>query len=232
VPAPTARSSTARLLLGGGAVVALGTAAIYFAATRPAPPALPSASPEVASVAPTFPAPQPLEPELPATITASPRALAIATGRPEPIPESEDEAPKSRHARITIRAGEPIPELFPHQKERDQLYSLAATYDPKNIPAIAASLDHADADVRDSARLALIQLGSAAAAEPLRRAAARASDPKEAEALRESATFLELPTFSGASGLVTSGANPAPPSGTSSPFEKIADEGAGQSVPP
>lgn len=70
---------------------------------------------------------------------------------------------------------------------------LATTYDPANIPAIAKSLSHSDATVREAARQALIQIGDRSAIPHLKAAKTAARDPEEAESLRETIEFLELP---------------------------------------
>jgi hypothetical protein len=194
----TRTSPSLRLLFGGLAIMVVAGGGIYYAATRQSPEKLP-APPPTAQLAPAPVAA--LAPSLPPSPEARPstpeRAKVTLKTTQEPDTSS---APKSPYARITIKAGEPIPELFPHEKEREQLYALAASYDPKQIPTIAASLAHPDAEVREAARLALVQLGSAQASPHLRRAAAQTTDADEKARLLESASFLDLPTFPPATG--------------------------------
>lgn len=137
-----------------------------------------SASTRVASTEPVAPPP--------ATIPqrSTPRA---------PVAADKPAEQKPAYARIRVKAGQPIPELFPHQAERDQLIALAITYDPHNIPAIAASLSHADAGVRETARQALVQIGDAAAIPYLKTAKETAKDPAETEVIQETIDFLSLP---------------------------------------
>jgi HEAT repeat protein len=98
--------------------------------------------------------------------------------------------------KLVIKAGQPIPELFPYQAERDELIRLASTYDPKNIATIAESLNHADATVREAARQALIQIGDPAAIPHLRAASKSARVPEEAQSIKEIIEFLSLPHIS------------------------------------
>lgn len=103
--------------------------------------------------------------------------------------------PSSRYAHIVIPAGQPVPELFPHQKEREAVYELASTYDAKNVPAIATYLSHQDSTVRAAARQSLVQIGDEKAIPYLKEAADKATDPEEKRGLQESAEFLALPSF-------------------------------------
>jgi hypothetical protein len=78
---------------------------------------------------------------------------------------------------------------------RDTIQALASTYDAAEVPALAAYLAHDDASIREEARLGLLNLGSSAAVPLLRAAVVKARTPEEAIALRETANFLELPTY-------------------------------------
>lgn len=126
-----------------------------------------------------------------APMASSPAANAAAT---PPAASATEPAPRLlKHGRLRILKGQPIPEVFPHQAERQAIQQLADTYDAKNIPAIAVYLSHADDTVRAAARSALIQLGDAAAIPYLETAAKQAASADEAEALREAVSFLKLP---------------------------------------
>ena len=169
------------------ALVLATAGALYFFANRspaPAPvlPREPSRTPAPVIVAGPVGNPQPgptpaSRPEPPATpVPASP--AATGGGRRKP------------GTPLRIPAGQPIPEVFPHEKERDAIQSLAATYDARHIPEIAAFLDHPDPLVRAAACQGLVQLSSPEAVPVLRAAAAKARSEEEATALREAADFL------------------------------------------
>jgi hypothetical protein len=165
-----------RYLFPLGVVVLLTGGAIYFAATRPG--SVP-ATPVVAEAK-----------EEPRLEASEPRESEPSAKAPEPAPRTA-----TRHARLTIKAGEPIPELFPFQAERERLYNLAASFDPANIPVIAEHLAHEDAGVREAARLSLIQTSDRRAVPYLQRAAAKTPDPVERQELVKAAEFLSLPQF-------------------------------------
>jgi hypothetical protein len=98
----------------------------------------------------------------------------------------------SPHAFPTIKKGQPIPELFPHQEEREVIHKLASSYNPQNIPAIAAYLLHTDETVRGSATNGLVQIGDAAAIPYLKNAERRSKNAIEMQFFRDSIRFLEL----------------------------------------
>jgi HEAT repeats len=102
---------------------------------------------------------------------------------------------KSAKPRLTIRPGQPIPQMFPFETERKQMMTLAASQDPAVIPNIAAWLRHADTNVRETARQALLQMGSAAAVPHLEAAAASSEDQTEKQLLQEAIEFLSLPAL-------------------------------------
>jgi hypothetical protein len=87
----------------------------------------------------------------------------------------------------------PPPLEGPHAAELTRIDDLAVTYDAREVPALAAFLDHDSADVRAAAIDGLVRLGAKEAAEPLRAAAAKTKDPREAVALLDAAAYLELP---------------------------------------
>lgn len=103
--------------------------------------------------------------------------------------------PASPYARILIPAGQPVPELFPFQAERDAIFDIVASDTKTKIPAIAAYFSHRDATVREAARQGLVQLGDEKAIPVLKEAAAKAPTEEERNSLLESAEFLSLPNF-------------------------------------
>jgi hypothetical protein len=69
-----------------------------------------------------------------------------------------------------------------------------ALLDAISEPASAVPyLDHPSAEVREAALNALLRMGDASAAAPLRAAAARRATPAETAAYNEAAAWLELP---------------------------------------
>ena len=139
------------------------------------------------------------------TLAGADALAAIQRANPKPADEPGSELPVQLNERVTagglaqypqsgpplrIAEGKPIPELFPHQKERLTIETLASTYDVANLPAIAGYLTHQDPLVRDAARLGLIQLSRPEAAPVLRAAAEKMDDKNEAAALLEAAEFL------------------------------------------
>ena len=158
--------------------------------TSPAP--APEPIPKLVSLPSQQQAPSPIvsapKPAAETAITTTPAAKP-----PAPSPSASN-APR-RGARLTVKAGEPIPELFPHQAERDELVRLASTYDSKNIPLIAPSLKHPDSTVREAARQALAQMGDAAAVPYLREALKNTRDSDERKLIQEIIEFLSLPRF-------------------------------------
>lgn len=127
---------------------------------------------------------------------ASPKSIVAPPSPPEPTPAQPAEKADANHPRrpiVRIRKGEPIPELFPHQEERERLVKLAAQGDPAALPSITSALKHADPTVRATAVQALIRLGNTQAIPALREAAEHAADADEAAVMREAADFLALP---------------------------------------
>ncbi len=100
-----------------------------------------------------------------------------------------------KRGRLKVPKGQPIPEVFPHQAERQSIQQLADTYDVKNIPAIAVYLNHTDDTVRTAARMALVQIGDASAASYLESALQQNHGEEETEAIKEAISFLKLPTM-------------------------------------
>lgn len=145
-----------------------------------------AAPPTVA--AETAPRPSELDPPPPAPEPDAPAPKPASTAKEPALTVT-----KSGFARVKIKAGQPIPELFPNQAERDRLIALGSTYDARNIPVIAPALSHSDATVREAARQALVQIGDASAVPYLKGAKDSAKDPEEAQILQETIDFLSLP---------------------------------------
>ncbi len=76
----------------------------------------------------------------------------------------------------------------------EAISDLAATYDAASVPALARYLKHQNPDIRSAARDGLINLGERAAI-PFLQEAAKTAAAEEANALREAAEFLALPTW-------------------------------------
>ena len=113
-----------------------------------------------------------------------------------PADAKPDESAESRrYARIVVKAGQPIPELFPFEAEREKLHNLAAGDDPARFDLIGRHLNHSDARVREAARLAFIQTGDRAAVPYLEKAAKESTIPEETQLLVEAVEFLSLPKF-------------------------------------
>lgn len=169
------------------AIVAAAGLGIYWMANRDLPLSPPT---EISQASPT-------PPKQPVVVSESPTSPPLSPSRPalSEKDDSEPKVPRRAQARITIKPGQPIPELFPYQAERDRLLNLAASQDARNIPVIASSLRHSDTTVREAARQALIQMGDPAAIPHLETAANATKEPTEAELLREAIEFLSLPKF-------------------------------------
>lgn len=165
-------------------LLAIAAALLVLLRPAPRPGALDTTThPEPASATTTRSSTE----EQPETATAS-----------EPAPAktlATEPAPRPRTS-FRIPIGQPIPELVPHQAERDAIQTLASTYDTANVPKIAPYLTHADASVRLAARMGLIQVGDASAVPYLRSALAAATDDEERAALEETIEFLSLPASS------------------------------------
>ena len=170
--------------------VAVAAVLLVLVAIRSfAPSEAPAATETPRSITPVGSGTAGTEPVTRPPVAAEPEVPAEAT-----IPaESAGTVPPRRRQPgepLRIPAGQSIPEVFPHEKVRDKIQSLAATYDARSIPEIAAFLDHGDPLVRNAALQGLLQLSSPEAVPVLRAAAAKAKSAEEAEALREAADFL------------------------------------------
>lgn len=171
-----------------GFLVGLVGVSVFFIARRGGAP---TDSPQRAPVALADHGSVPVQPPL-ETSLASP----APSKAPEPAETKlSSDTGRPRHAKIVIKAGEPIPELFPFQAERERLYNLALGDDPARFAAIASHFNHSDARVREAARLALIQTGDRAAVPHLENAIKDAANPDEAKLLLEAVEFLSLPRF-------------------------------------
>lgn len=122
--------------------------------------------------------------------STAPAPVQTAAAAPDVTPETTPRPLK--RGQLNMSKGQQIPEIFPHQAERDAIQTLASTYDPKVIPEIAAYLKHSDETVRAAALNALIQIGHADAVPYLKSAVAKAQGD-EADRLRETIEFLSLP---------------------------------------
>lgn len=76
----------------------------------------------------------------------------------------------------------------------NEIQEASVTYDPGQLPRIAAFLNHTDAQIRQAAIDGMIVLGDSAAAPLLREAAKNALTAKEAVELEEAAAYMELPS--------------------------------------
>ena len=134
--------------------------------------------------------------------TANPPAAEVSDSASPNVAPKNDEPPflgtpnsanRPKSGPVRIRKGEPIPELFPHEKERDEIIRLS-TLPPESgvLSTVAAYLKHDDANVREEARTALLRLSSPLAIPYLKEAAGSAKSAEEAKDLREAAEFLAL----------------------------------------
>ncbi len=175
-----------RYLLLLGLVAALAGIGIFFAARRGQEVANDPTPASVLAEATTSSG----EPEGATTLAPPPPGSTGPTRNP-----SEAPAEKRRYARIVIKAGDPIPELFPFEAEREAINNLALGDDPARFAIIASNLNHTDARVRETARLALIRTGDRAAVPHLEQAAKSSPFPEDAKLMVEAAQFLSLPRF-------------------------------------
>jgi HEAT repeat protein len=136
------------------------------------------------------------------TRTVSSRRAAAPEGalpsRQEESEDLEEIAPPPPHevrpaGPVRIRVGQAIPEIIPHQSERDAVQALVTTYDPAHIPEIARYLGDPDPSVREAARLGLLQMGHGDAI-PFLKDALKNATAEEAEQLRADIEFLSLPS--------------------------------------
>lgn len=122
-------------------------------------------------------------------------APADVTKAPDDTPayQTPTAATRPKTGPVRIRKGEPIPQLFPYEAQRDEIIRLS-TLTPESgvLSSIAAYLKHDDANVREEARTALLRLSSPLAVPYLKEAAASAKSTEEADNLREAAEFLTL----------------------------------------
>lgn len=133
----------------------------------------------------------------PASITPRPTTAPVTFAAPQPTPGSAPATDASEATNDAPAASPPAPAvaLSPEQKQAaiDRMHDAMVSYEPSQVPVIAAYLTHSDPELREIARDSLIQMGEAAAAHHLRAAAQKLTDPAEAAALLEAAEFLELP---------------------------------------
>jgi hypothetical protein len=136
-------------------------------------------------------APQPiLLPSAPAedvAITHNTRPAEKVTAVPPPS------SPSQKPRLVVKGVYNPPPLEGPHAAELTRIEDLSVTYDAREVPALAAFLTHDSAEVRAAALDGLVRLGAKEAAEPLRAAAGKVKDPREAVAMLDAADYLELP---------------------------------------
>lgn len=178
------------LTLGAAALIGIGA----YALRPPAAPS-PGAKPPASESAPAPVA------ALPAAATEKIQTNAEASA-PAPTtaatsPAESAAKPASPYARIRIPAGQPVPELFPGQAERDTVMALVTSDQPVSarIAAIAPYLRSANASVRSTAVDGLSQLGDKAAIPVLVEAEKNTTAPEEKERINEVIEFLGLPSF-------------------------------------
>lgn len=101
-------------------------------------------------------------------------------------------------------ADEPIQPAVDHAEARAEaaarIAAAAARQDAEALPELVRHLGSPDPAVRALALDGVLQLGDAAGAEPLRAAARRMRDPREAARLLEAADYLALPPAPPATG--------------------------------
>ncbi len=134
-----------------------------------------------------------LPPSRPATPLIAPATTATASAPAVEAPAAPPPAPKVPRPLVVQGVYNPPPLEGPNAAELTRIDDLAVTYDAREVPALAAFLTHDSAEVRAAAIDGLLRLGAKEAAEPLRAAAAKTKDPREAVALLDAAAYLELP---------------------------------------
>ena len=170
-----------------------GVALVVWLVVLKKEPSQPPSEPlqEVAAQRETPPPDRPNPPAAEVSDSASPN-VAPKNDEP-PFLGTPNSANRPKSGPVRIRKGEPIPELFPHEKERDEIIRLS-TLPPESgvLSTVAAYLKHDDATVREEARTALLRLSSPLAIPYLKEAAGSAKSAEEAKDLREAAEFLAL----------------------------------------
>lgn len=182
------RKHTKTLLVAGLALVAL--VAVFVLQKEPQRPPIEAGSGRAIS-------PEPPPPDATTHYVSEKPSSAPAdvTKAPDDAPayQTPTAATRPKTGPVRIRKGEPIPQLFPYEAQRDEIIRLS-TLTPESgvLSAIAAYLKHDDANVREEARTALLRLSSPLAIPYLKEAAASAKSTEEADNLREAAEFLTL----------------------------------------
>ncbi len=177
------------ILIGSGAAMALLTVG-YLVYTRNAAPG-PVDDPITDSATPPPPAGDPVDINNRMVVAAElPAAQPPPPAKQDPVPSGAVKLPKTGPVRI--RKGDPIPELFPNQAQRDEIIRLATLPAEQSLSTIATYLKHEDATVREEARTALVRLSSPLAIPYLKEAASTAKSAEEAALLKEAAEFLAL----------------------------------------
>ena len=171
-------SRTPSIAAAATLALAAGLAWFWSRHDRKADDRPPAAAIPAAIVPPAVPEPQPSEVGTSATVTPGDSTGLAATAPQEKAPASTPEAETPAGREQTL----------------DAIQDLVVTYEAASVPALARFLSSQDPEIRNAARDGLIQLGERAAIPFLQEAARRAA-PEEAQALREAAEFLALPTW-------------------------------------
>lgn len=177
--------SSSRLLILA-CVILVAAAVVLFLRNPPAPLTV---SPPAVALSTSL---EQLPPLPPAALAASAEPQATSATHSPVIPPPESPASKPRQL-VVKGVYNPPPLEGPHAAELTRIQDLSVTYDAREVPALAAFLTHDSAEVRAAAIDGLIRLGSKEAAEPLRAAAGKVKDPREAIAMLDAADYLELP---------------------------------------
>ena len=130
-------------------------------------------------------APPPYPAASPAPGLAQDHEIAGAPAEPKP-PSAEPAPPADLATARTDAAAERI-----NETTRQEVLAL---------PELVRHLASADATIREQALEGILQLGDSAGVEPLRAAAMRARDPREAARLLDAADYLALPPAPPAAG--------------------------------
>ncbi|HEY1083662.1 MAG TPA: HEAT repeat domain-containing protein [Prosthecobacter sp.] len=128
----------------------------------------------------------------------------VAATASAPQASKEVKAPEAAPAAATAAAVSPLaspvaaPTSGPQEKPQilAAIEDAAVSYSAEELPKIQPYLTHPDPEVRAAAIQGMVTLGDAAAAPLLRAAAQLALSPEEATAMREAASYVELPSGS------------------------------------
>lgn len=130
-------------------------------------------------------------------VEAPPTAASAAVASTR---EPEDPAISASTEPAAIEPASPAASAEARANAAARIAEAAARQDADALPELVRHLSSADPAVRGLALEGILQLGDAAGVEPLRAAARRARDPREAARLLEAADYLALPPAPPASG--------------------------------